>query len=400
MTTFKYKAISHSGVEILGVIEAHDRDDAVIRLRENCASVLSLSEVKEGVELGDPTKRRISGKELALICQQFSIILASGIPIVRTVELVAEQAESKALRELLKSVAADVAAGYSLASGFEIRNKTLPATFVETIRAGEESGSLEVSFSRLSEYFSKKSKIRAKTITSLTYPAFVVVVAVIVITVIMVYAVPTFTQTFETMGIHLPWATRFLIAMSDFFSSYILIILAFVALSVLGLRVFYHTDTGRVRLSRLHLNLPVLGRIAAMTAASQFANTLSIMLASGLPVIRALNVTGRAMSNFYLGRSVGNVVASVEAGRRIGEGMEDTKDFPDLLVEMTKIGEESGSLEETLHVIGNYYDAEVESTASRAASLLEPIIICILAVFVVLVLLAVYLPMFSMYGSM
>lgn len=257
---------------------------------------------------------------------------------MRTVELVAEQAESKALRELLKSVAADVAAGYSLASGFEIRNKTLPATFVETIRAGEESGSLEVSFSRLSEYFSKKSKIRAKTITSLTYPAFVVVVAVIVITVIMVYAVPTFTQTFETMGIHLPWATRFLIAMSDFFSNYILIILAFAALSVLGLRVFYHTDTGHVRLSRLHLNLPVLGRIAAMTAASQFANTLSIMLASGLPVIRALNVTGRAMSNFYLGRSVGNVVASVEAGRRIGEGMEDTN-FPELLVEMTKIGE-------------------------------------------------------------
>ena len=399
MTTYKYKAISHSGVEIDGVIEAHDRDDAVIRLRENCASVLSLNEVQESVELGDPAKRRIGGKELSLVCQQFSIILTSGIPIVRAVELVAEQSENKTLRELLKNVAADVAAGYSLASGFEMRNKTLPTTFIETIRAGEESGSLEISFSRLSEYFSKKAKIRAKTITSLTYPAFVVVVAIAVITIIMVYAVPTFTQTFETMGIDLPWATRLLIGMSDFFTKYSLIVLAFVALGVLGLRIFYHTDTGRVKLSKLHLNLPVLGRIAVMTAASQFANTLSTMLASGLPVIRALGVTGRSMSNFYLGQSVNDVVAGVEAGRRIGEGMEDTRDFPDLLVEMTKVGEESGSLEETLRVIGNYYDAEVESASTRAASLLEPIIICILAVFVVMVLLAVYLPMFGMYGS-
>lgn len=400
MTTYKYKAISHSGVEIEGVVEAHDRDDAVVRLRESCTSVLSLAEVKESINIGDPAKRKISGKELALICQQFSIILAAGIPIARAVELVADQTDSKASKELLKNVAADVAAGYSLASGFELRNKNLPTTFIETIRAGEESGSLDTSFTRLADFFIKKSKIRAKTITSLTYPAFVVLVAIIVITIIMVYAVPTFTSTFQSMGIDLPWATKALIGMSHFFTNYGLVVLAAVLLVVLSLRIFYHTDTGHEKLSKLHLSLPILGRIAAMTAASQFANTLSTMLASGLPVIRALGVTGRSMSNFYLGRAVESVTAGVETGKRIGESMEGTQVFPELLVEMTRVGEESGSLDETLLVIGSYYDSEVESASARASSLLEPIIICILAAFVVLVLLAVYLPMFSLYGSM
>lgn len=399
MTTYKYRAVSHSGMEIEGVIEAHDRDDAVIRLRESCASVLNLAEVREGITLGDPTKRRIKGKDLALVCQQFSIILTAGIPIVRAVELVAEQASDKALRELLKSVAKDVAAGYSLASGFEMRSKTLPTTFIETIRAGEESGSLELSFSRLAEYFSKRSKIRSKVVTSLAYPIFVIIVAVIVITIIMIYAVPTFTRTFESMGVDLPWATKVLIGVSDFFSKYILIVLAFIGIAIIGLRIYYHTEGGHVRLSKFSLSVPVLGRINFMNAASQFSNTFSTMLASGLPVMRALNVTGRGMSNYYLGQSVIEIIAGIEAGRRIGECMADAKRFPNLLVEMTKVGEESGSLEETLHVVGDYYDAEVEGASARAVSLLEPIIICVLAVFVVLVLLAVYLPMFGMYGS-
>lgn len=399
MTTFKYRAISHSGVEINGVIEARNRGDAVIHLRENCASVLTLSEVKKDIVLDDPAKRKISGKELALICQQFTIILTAGIPIVRAVELMAEQTEGRSLKVLLKNVAADVAAGYSLAASFEARNKTLPTTFIETIRAGEESGSLEIAFSRLSEYFSKRAKIRSKTITALTYPAFVVVVAVVVIIIIMVYAVPTFTQTFAGMGVELPWATKVLIAVSGFFSKYILLLLALTALIVLGLRIFYSTETGRTKLSKFYLSVPVLGRIALMNAASQYANTLSTMIASGLPVIRALQVTARSLSSHYLGRSIAGAAAEVEGGKRIGEGMEHTGDFPDLLVEMTKVGEEAGSLDETLRVVGSYYDAEVESATSRATSLLEPIIICVLAVFVVLVLLAVYLPMFGMYGS-
>ena len=400
MTTYKYKAISNSGAQFEGVIEAHDREDAIVMLRESCSSVLSLNEVREESPLNiSLTGKKVKDKALALVCQQFSIILKSGIPIVRAIELVAEQANDKTLKGILKDVAKDVAAGYSLASGFEMRDQSLPPTFIETIRAGEESGSLELAFSRLAEYYMKKNKIRSKIISALAYPTFVIVVAIIVITVIMIYAVPAFTNSFESMGIDLPWATKLLIGTSDFFRANALFLGSLIVALLLALKIYGNTENGKINLARFRLKIPVVGRITLMSAAGQFASTLSTMLASGLPVIRALSVTGRAMTNEFLGMSVLDVVSGIESGRRIGECMEDSRHFPNLLVEMTKVGEESGSMEETLRVVGIYYDTEVENASTRAVTLLEPIIICTLAVFVVVVLLAVYLPMFSIYGG-
>lgn len=400
MTTFKYKALSLSGAEVEGVIDAQNREEAIIRLRANCSRILQLNEARDQTHLSFSIgKKKIKEKELALVCQQFSIILGAGIPIVHTVELVAEQTGDKQLRGILTGVAKDVAAGVSLAASFEGQNSSLPTTFIETVRAGEESGALERAFSRLADYFTKKNKLQAKIITSLSYPIFVVAVAIIVIIVIMVYAVPTFTRVFASMNIDLPFATKALIAMSDFMSKYILVILLAVVILIVGIRVYGHTETGRIKLAKLKLKIPVIGKIILMNSASQLANTLSTMMSSGLNVMRALNVTARAMTNAYHSQVVLDAIAGVESGRRIGECLAASGVFPHLLTEMTSVGEESGSLENTLEVIGRYYDAEVETTTTRAVGLLEPIIICVLAVFVVLVLLAVYLPMFSMYGS-
>lgn len=400
MTTYKYEAISASGVPITGVIQAQDRSDAVIKLKETCTIVNKLTEVSDEPDILKKAKsQKINEKNLSLVCKQFAIILTAGLPIVRTCELVAGQTEDKVLRKILTDVAGDVQGGYGLANSFQLHGPKLPNTFIETIRAGEESGNLEAAFERLSNFYAKKSKIRSKVISALTYPAFVMVVAVIVIIVIMVFAVPTFASTFASMGMDLPLPTRILIGMSDFFTKYGLILLLLIVAAAVAIHIYGKTELGGEKLGEIKLRIPILGKVQLMNAASQFANTFSTMLASGLPVVRALTITAGTMSNRYLSRSVKNSIAGVESGFTVGDCLRKEHKLPDLLIEMTGVGEQSGSLEETLSVVGEYYDNEVETTTNRAIGLLEPIIICVLAVFVVLVLLAVYLPMFSMYDT-
>ena len=399
MKNFQYEGISPSGAPVNGVIRARDAGDAEYQLREKLRSVTKLEETQKENILDRFSSKKINEKELAMVCQQFSIIMNAGMPIVRTVELVAEQTTDKNIHAILTDVAEDVAAGFSMADSFSRRGPQLPSTFVETVRAGEESGSLEIAFESLSTYFGKRNATRQKLVSALTYPAFVIVVAIFVIAIIMVKAVPVFIESFADIGVELPLPTRMLISVSNFFQKYIWIMLALLALVIVAVRVYDHTEKGHLEIAQFKLQLPILGKLQLMTAASEFANTLSTMLATGVPTIRALGITGRSLTNYYMGSSVLNMVEKVESGFPIGDTMRKDGTFPNLLCEMTAMGEESGSLESTLKVISDYYDNEVDTASTRAVTLLEPITICVLAVFVVWVLLAVYLPMFNMYGS-
>jgi type IV pilus assembly protein PilC len=286
-----------------------------------------------------------------------------------------------------------------MADSFVTHSKNLPTTFIETIRAGEESGNLEGVFNRLHDYFDKRSKTKAKVLSAMIYPLFVVCVAVVVVGIIMVFAVPMFSTTFATMNIDLPFITKAMIAISKFLTSYILIILLIIAALVIGLRVWGKTPKGRFFFGRLALKLPIFGRITLMSAASQYASTMSIMLSAGLSVIKSVDITGLAMGNYVLGKALQGIIYDLEAGKRLGLCVARTEVFPELLVEMTSVGEETGSLESTLKVVGDYYDNEVEVSTARALSILEPTIIVVLAFFVVCILISVYLPLFTMYGS-
>lgn len=401
MPTYKYSAISLDGASVSGVMEAYDEYAAMDRIKETCAVVTRISEVKrigEGGELFGPPK--IAHKVLAMASSQFSIILTAGLPIVRAVELIAAQTSDRAMRRILQAVAADVAAGHSLAQSFENKGGgQLPSTFIETMRAGEDSGTLDRAFAKLSAYYDKSAKIKAKVISAMAYPIFLCVVAVIVVMIIMVKAVPVFVGLFEGMGAQLPLPTRILIAASNFFTKYILFLLLGTALIVIACKLWQRTEDGKRFFARLSLKIPVLGRVNIMKGASQFANTMSTMLSAGLPMVKAVTATGKAMDNYVMGMDTLSAVSGIEQGKRLGACMKGGEFFPPLLVEMTAVGEETGSMEATLDVIGEYFDTEVEQQSARALSLLEPSIIVVLAVFVVFILLAVYLPLFSMYGS-
>lgn len=399
MTTYRYKGQTVDGAKVSGVIRAYDEFEAVAKLRDTCAFVTKLEEVKEKKSaFSAGTHVRIKEKELALICSQFSIILGTGLPVMRCVEMVASQSRNKRTRRMLEKVAEDIGAGYSMAQSFENNMPGLPKTFIETVRAGEQSGALEECFKRLHKYYDKTAKTKAKVISTLTYPAMVIAVAVIVV-IIMVKAIPAFGDVFAEMGTEMPAVTKGLIAVSNFFVGWWWLILLILALLGILYTLAKRTEKGRVAISSFSLKHAPLRRLHSMSAAGQFANTMATMLAAGLPVPKALDVVSQVIGNYVFSVGVREVKQSVERGRTISESMEEIEYFPKMLTEMVGVGERSGSLEQTLDVIGTYFDNEVEVLTSRLLSLMEPIITILLAVVVVFLLLAVYLPMFSMYGG-
>lgn len=402
MITYRYKGQSADGAKVSGIIRAYDEYEAVSQLRDTCAFVTKLEEVKEHRSiLSQPIKTSIREKELALICSQFSIILATGLPVMRCVEMVAAQSRSKHLRRMLEKVAEEIGAGYSMAQSFENNMPGLPKTFIETVRAGEQSGTLEECFRRLHKYYDRSAKTKAKVVSTLTYPAMVIVVAIIVFIIIMVVAVPAFTTAFRDLdGGQLPAVTRALMATSDFMRTWWWAILAVIALLIIGYLLFKRTETGKTAIAAFALKRAPLRQLHSMSASGQFASSMSTMLAAGLPVPRALDVVSQVISNYVFALGVRKTRQGVERGRTISECMAEIEYFPKLLTEMVGVGERSGSLEQTLDVIGAYYDNETELLTNRLLSLLEPVITIVLAVVVVILLLAVYLPMFSMYGMM
>lgn len=400
MPTYRYEATGAGGQRAEGVVEAADTAQAVAQIRQNYDVVLRLEPI--AAPRTDPLERfqKLNLKVFALLCKQFSILLKAGLPLVQTVDLVTDQMSDRMLKKLLTQVSEDIANGWSLSYSFSQRGKgRLPVTFLETIRAGEESGDLVRSFDRMSTYYDRMTKTRAKATSALIYPAFLSVVAVFVIIIIMTYAVPTFAGVFESMGTELPLPTRIVIGMSDFFSRYIWVLLGTAAGLIFLLRLYAGTAGGRIRMAQFRLTLPILGKLAAMTSASQFAHTMAAMLSAGMPILKALDTASRSVSNAHLSAQIQSVIPGVEGGRPLGECLNACRDLPPMLVQMTAMGEATGSLEGTLEIQAEYYDNEVENLSARALSLLEPIIICVMAVFVVLVLLSIYLPMFSMYSA-
>lgn len=401
MPTYKYEGAYTSGEKVSGVVEAVSRTDAVNQIRQSCEIVLSIKEVPKSAAR-DPLSRlqKISAKSLSLTCQQFAIILKAGLPLVQTVDLVAGQCPDKNLSALLRQVSEDVSNGWALSYSLEQRGaKSLPVTFRETVRAGEESGDLQAAFQRMADYFERMNKTHESVVSALTYPAFVIFVAVIVIGIIMGYAVPTLTGLFTSFGTELPWVTRALIAMSNFFQKYFLVIFALLALVFFAIRLYGTTEKGGPTLAKFQLHLPVIGSVVRMSNASQFAYTMSTLLAAGMPILQAIEASGKTMSNLCMAQEVLGTLPGVEGGRPFGECLRYTKEIPSMLTQMAAVGETTGAIESTLEVLAAYFDNETDLKTKRAISLLEPAIIVVLSIFVVFILMAVYLPMFSMYGS-
>ena len=405
MVTYKYQALSHSGQKVSGVIDAYNEMDAVDRIKREHGIIIKLTPIKgegEGgllnMEIGG---NKLDTKAFTVMCSQFAIILNAGIPIARTVQLIAAKTSNKPLHRMLVQVAEDVESGRSISQSFAERGeKLLPPTFVETVAAGEQSGNLDKAFETIHEHFDKQAKMAAKVRGALAYPLFVLAIAVVVVIVLMVKVVPTFLVIFEDYDAELPIPTQILIVISDFFTNYWMVLAAI----AIGVTIFYKvygaTEKGRMQFAQWQLKLPVLGEIAELNAASEFANTLTTMLASGLPVVRAISITARTMSNYFMSTEVGKLSVRLEEGYALGASMREAGFMPDILVDMVSVGEETGEMEKTLHTIAGYYDAELDQAIAAALAKLEPTLLVGLAGIAGFIVVAIYMAMFGMYAAM
>ncbi len=406
MNSYKYTAVSASGEQIQGMIEAVDQLEATARIRQQYDVVLSIEETRAGISMPgflniDIGGKRLDSKAFTLMCSQFATILTAGIPIARAVRLIGDKTTDKYLKKLLESVSQDVEAGRTVSASFaDHGGDILPATFCETLKAGEEAGDLAGAFESFFKHFDKQTKMGAKVRNAMMYPMFVLVIAIGVVIVLMVKVVPTFTAIFEDIGSELPLPTRILIGTSDFISRNILFIILFIALLIFAYIMYKRTPKGAMNLAKLQLRLPIFGNMAELNAASLFANTMATMIGSGIPMTKAVTITSQVMTNALYKEKVHEMVGRIEEGKTVVQCMRDTEIMPDILTDMVGVGEETGELKHTLDVVSSYYDTELDQAVTKAIGMLEPALLIFIALVAGFIVISIYMAMFTMYEGL
>lgn len=403
MTTYKYKAQTPEGMTVSGVVEAVDQFAAADKIKETCPIILSIEAEKEkensilDMEIGSG---KINMKSLSIACSQIAITLRAGIPLARCLELIGNQTEDKGVKKFLLQTAEDVSGGASLSASMEKYGKGLPITFIETIRAGEQTGNIEESFQQMADYYDKMNKTKEKVKQALSYPIFVVVVAIVVLIIVMAFVIPSLTQTFESLGANLPIITVILINISHFFQHWWGLIALVIVAIVFSWKAYVRTEKGKEVQGKIQLKMPGLGKIHTMSGAADFANTMAMLLNSGITVNNAVEITAKTLGNYIQQSEIDGMVGKIEEGHSLGECMRSTTSFPRTLCEMCAIGEESGELSSTLEVIGDFYSNETDVAIKAAISKLEPTMLIFLALFAGFIVIAIYMPMFTMYNYM
>ncbi len=401
MISYKYTALTADGTKVNGVVEGLNKIQAAESIKSRYPVIVDLEEVKTGgaVDLLNMDVGKVfDDKSLSVMCSQFSIILNSGIVIDDCVRMVASQQSKKNIKAMLMKAADDISQGSSIARAFEVNCKGMPVTFIETVRAGEKSGTLEHSFDTLKDYYEKSFKSGQKVRSAMTYPLFVVAVAIVVLAVVMIKVVPTLTAVFGEMGGELPGITKITIAVSNFFAHRWVVVLLILFVIFAAFYIWTHTAAGKLAWSKLLLKLPSFGKINTLSGSAQFSDTMKAMLQSGLVATEALEVTSRVMNNYALSRDVQRMAEEVMTGSSLKAAVNRSELFPDILKQMVGVGEESGEIEKTLETISLYYNNECDYATTQALAKLEPTMMVFLAVFAGFIVLSIYLPMFTMYN--
>ncbi len=400
MDSYKYTAQAYDGSKHKGVVEASDQYDAISKIKVNYPIVETCTIIKKTKLddiLGFELTKSLTGQDLALLCQQCAIILKAGVSIGQCITMVAEQTKKKQLKKELTKTSEDINQGNSIAKSFEKNCPDFPVTFFETIRAGEVSGNLVKSFESLEEFYLKSDKVKKKLKSAMSYPLFVLCVAIVVLIVIMAFVVPSLTETFTNMGGELPVITKILIVTSQFFQNYWFALFIGFAIIFVAFKVITHNEAGKLWWSRVSLKLPILGNIQVLHACEQFADTLSSLLDSGILIDKALETTAKVMDNYIYKREVYAMVDKIRTGKTMVEAVNQSPYFPDILKTMIAVGDKTGSLETSLKTIGVYYTSEYDNATTKALAKLEPAMMIFLALFAGFIVISIYLPMFTMY---
>lgn len=400
---YRYRAISEKQEEKQGMIEAENQMQAAAKIREKGDLILELEPVHKWLEIltEDIYVSGMKDQDLAIFSSQFASALKVGISVERTLLLLGGQAENRRWRKCLTKTARFVRAGGSLADGFaEADPDGFPAAFLEMIHGGEHSGKLLEVFQNLSAYYEKRYKARQKIETALIYPCFVLGMAVLILTFIVGWVVPSIAAVLKEMGTDLPLGTKILLSISGFLQKYIVVLLIGLILAIFGIVCYWRTDRGREQMEGIVKYLPMIGKLWDMSVCAQFCHTVSTLLQAGVPLPQVLVITAGSVDHRSTGRKLRQAAAKLQDGESLGDWMEEDGTFPQILKEVCAIGEESGELAAMLASMGEYFDTQEEITAQKLAAGLEPVLMVVLTIAVGFIVISMYLPLLSMYSQM
>lgn len=400
MPAYAYEAVDKMGRRKKGNIEAASPDRAQTMLKGEGLIPLKVSEqsfLNKDVNIGGSG---VGKRDLSVFCRQFVSILNAGVPIVDAMGMMEDQTENKNLKKALGEVKANIAKGESFANALRERSDIFPPMMINMVEAGEASGSIDVSLDRMATQFEKDTKLSAMIKKALIYPIVVVVVAIIVMIVMMTFVIPNFMDMFKQMDTKMPALTTAVMNAADFFKHNIILILAIMVAIVIGLKIFSASQTGTIFLANAAIKIPAFKDFTVKTSSSRLARTLATLTSSGISMIDALDISAKTMSNYVFRQAVLEAKEEVKKGVPLSEPLRRAGIFPPMVVHMTKIGEETGDMDSMLTKMADYYDEEVENATQNLLSVMEPIIILVIAVFVGILVGACVMPMLSLYKGL
>jgi len=397
---FIYKASDKTGQLTEGVIEASAQSEVVQMLRAKSLYLLDISELTEktskDISLGTA---RISKRALSIFCSQFASILKAGVPLVQTLAMLEEQTDDKRLKDILTSVRDELRRGTSLAKCFAMHEKSLPDIMIQMIDAGEVSGTLDRSLDRLSQMFDKDYQISRKVKSATTYPIVVGIVSLLVVTFLLVFVIPKFVGIFESRNMALPGITLAVLSLSRFVVNDWPYILCGVILIIVLFKLFKSSEQGRLKLDEIKLKMPLFKKAAVRLMTAKLSRTLSTLTATGITLTQAVRVSSKIVSNKLAEMRLLDAEEQIKQGHSLNEALASTKLFPNMLCHMTKIGEESGTLDQMLEKAAVYFEEDADLAITRLTTVLQPLLLVILAVIVLVIILSVLLPMIGLYQN-
>lgn len=401
MTAYGYVALNKQGKEVKGSYTAESENEVLILLKNKGLTPISITKQSFltqdiNIELGGKVKNR----DLSVFCRQFVSMSKAGIPIVETMRLLAEQTENKMFQKALYGVQANIEKGSGLAESMELFPKVFPPLMVNSVAAGEATGSLELAFERQAIQLEMSAKTQAALKKAMIYPVIVCIVAVVVVIVMLVKIIPSYSQMFESMGSELPWITQIVVNQSNFIVNHWPILLIIIAAAVVALRFYSQSYHGKHLFGALSLKLPVFGKLNVKNASSLFSRTLSTLITSGVPMEEAIEITAKVMPNVLYTDALMEARNLVLQGVPLSKPLEDSGLFPPMVYHMCRIGEESGAIDDMLTKLADYYDEEVQEATSQLMAALEPMIIVVLAAVVGFLVAACLAPMLQMYTTL
>jgi type IV pilus assembly protein PilC len=397
MPTFEWKGRGRTG-ETAGVLVADSKDAVIATLRRQQIVVTAVKE--KGKEIAFPKMGgKVPPQLVAIFTRQFSVMIDAGLPLVQCLEILGSQQENKVMKRALIQIRQDVESGSNLADSMRKHPKIFNDLYTNMVAAGEAGGILDTILQRLAQYIEKAVKLNSQVKSAMIYPVAVISIAVIVVAVILWKVIPVFAALFKGLGAELPMPTQIVIALSNFIADFWWLIGLVVGGSIYAIRRYHETYKGKRVIDGFLLKMPILGLLLRKIAVARFCRTLSTLTSSGVPILDGLQITARTAGNSIIEDAIMATRKSVEEGKTISEPLGDTDVFPPMVVQMIAVGEQTGALDTMLSKIADFYEDEVDIAVAGLMKLLEPVLIAFLGVAIGGIVIAMYMPMFSLIGQ-